>query len=266
VKIIRGGARAGRRLLWIHGYTLDSSVFGPIWEALPQYDHIAFDLPGHGATPFPAEGDLFKASVEALRRVLDECDVRDVVAMSYGGGIVLSLLAEEPDRLDSVVLAAPALPGGPRDQQSSDCHLELIWMARERGLGPWLAERWLSCPPRIFAGLARSPDLAADISAIVARHSFRELLDARPTIASDRIDEAQLRKIGCRALIIAGEDDMESFRRTAALLKRNIAGSDLRWLANVGHLPLIEAPALCAREISSWLPSTGRAPGTPVRP
>src|SRR4029077_8416311 len=46
---------SGPTVLWIHGYTLDSSLWADLWQRLPGYRHIGVDLPGHGSSgPVPA--------------------------------------------------------------------------------------------------------------------------------------------------------------------------------------------------------------------
>ena len=41
---------SGPKVIWLHGYTLNSSVWLPLWRRLPGWTHIGIDLPGHGAS------------------------------------------------------------------------------------------------------------------------------------------------------------------------------------------------------------------------
>jgi pimeloyl-ACP methyl ester carboxylesterase len=49
----------GRPFVFLHGLTFDHRMWEPVLESLPaNHRAIAFDLPGHGASPLPAEPGL----------------------------------------------------------------------------------------------------------------------------------------------------------------------------------------------------------------
>ena len=39
------------KVLWVHGYTMDSSLWQPLWDELPGWHHFGIDLPFHGTSP-----------------------------------------------------------------------------------------------------------------------------------------------------------------------------------------------------------------------
>ena len=59
----------GPRVLWIHGYTMDHTVFAPIWAALPDWLHVGVDLPGHGATAAFGPAETLQSLVDDLAAV-----------------------------------------------------------------------------------------------------------------------------------------------------------------------------------------------------
>ena len=39
----------GPAVVWIDGYTMDSTSWSELWGLLPGWRHLGIDLPGHGA-------------------------------------------------------------------------------------------------------------------------------------------------------------------------------------------------------------------------
>lgn len=250
---------AGPPLLWVHGYTLDSSLWRELWQLLPGYGHVGLDLPGHGGSRALRPGDDLAGAARAVRQAADAVGAQDVVAMSFGATVTLLAAAADPDRFRKLVLAAPALPGGPEDQDAADCNQELLRLNRERGQGPWLAERWLAEPPAIFSGARRDPALFADITAVVARHRWDELnLPAFARADMPRL-QSRLARISAKLLLVLGDNEIASFVRTAEMIRRSVRDSETVWIAQAGHLVLLEKPRECAPHIAHVLADARRA-------
>lgn len=245
------GARA---LLWIHGYAMDSSLWQPLWELLPEYRHVGVDLPGHGgSSALPVEGA--PAMADAVLATATKTGTRDLVAMSFGGlvGIQAAMQAER-GWLSTLVLASPALGGGPQDADSLTLNVELINMVAERGVGPWVVDRWMTCPPRIFEGASRQPALYARLRAVAERHAFRELQTGSMAPLMNQVHGGrELARIDARTLVMVGEDDMEAFKRIAELIRRGVRGCVRQYLPGAGHVALLERPAEAAARLRAFL-------------
>lgn len=234
----------GPRLLWIHGYTLDSSLWAPLWQRLPGYSHFGLDLPGHGRTrrAIPAGASL-SAMADAVDVVARHWDVDLMVGLSFGATVALHTALRCPERWRGLLLAALALPGGPQDREAADCHLELLRLAGARGAGPWLADRWLQVPPRIFEGVARDPNLFAKIAEVVRRHSWAELFsDGLSAMGSSAPRAGALAALSMPVELLVGEDDMPAFQRAAQLVRRAVVHARCSYAQGRGHLPLLESP------------------------
>ncbi len=237
----------GPIVLWVHGYTLDGTIFAPLWQKLSGFRHIALDLPGHGRSEPFSRADAVEEMIDAVDRVARALGASRLVGLSFGGTIALEAALRAPERYHALVLASPGLLGGPVDPESATCHLEMLALARERGLGPWLAERWLAVPPQIFAGARRHPQLFAALAAIVRRHRFEELGEERmAALATTTRDLCDLRRIRARVQLLLGEEDMAAFKRTAELLRRALPDAGRSYVADAGHLCLLEAPEAVA--------------------
>ena len=164
--------------MWIHGYSLDSSIWAEIWGLLPGWKHIGIDLPGHGLSRPLLDGEDLPVVAAHVLRVARDVGSRRVIAMSFGAMIaVQAAIADSGALIDSLVLGSPGLGGGPLDRRAQVRNLELARLYRERGPGPWISELWMRSPLEIFAGAARSPALWGRLRAVIDRHQWAELLD-----------------------------------------------------------------------------------------
>ena len=98
-------------LLLIHGL----GSYLPAWkmnidELSSEYRVIALDLPGYGKSSKSADQHTIPFFAETIIQLLDELDIAQtsVVGHSMGGQIALYLAAHSPDRVEKLILAAPA--------------------------------------------------------------------------------------------------------------------------------------------------------------
>lgn len=243
---------AGETIVWLHGYTMNSSLWGEIWSLLPGFRHVGIDLPGHGASrPMRADESLDATA----RSVLDACrslGATRIVALSLGTLIGLQVAMTSPGDIAYLALAAPALGGMPVDPAAQQRNLELLRQFRATGPGRRLTELWMRSPPDIFKGAARLPDLHRQIREVIETHPWGELISGGLRNWAECVQPAScLSRISARTLIIIGEEDMPSFRRNAHSLAQHIPGAERHYLSGVGHLPLLEAPRLCAPLLQS---------------
>src|SRR5688572_17143353 len=130
----------GEKVLWLHGYTIDSSLWQDLWALLPDWYHIGIDLPGHGASaPWPPN-----PTVPGLGRLFGtvalEQDVRHIVALSFGTLLALQIIIEFPQAFASLTLGAPTIGGGEQEQAVGVRYREMMQLYHQRGPGPWLTE------------------------------------------------------------------------------------------------------------------------------
>jgi 2-succinyl-6-hydroxy-2,4-cyclohexadiene-1-carboxylate synthase len=104
------------RIVFLHGFLGSGSDWLPIARLLEkEYCSILVDLPGHGDSDIPKEGDhemFFLATVDALaaelRRVA--CPPCLLVGYSMGGRIALGLLLRHPDIVEKAIIVSSS-PG-----------------------------------------------------------------------------------------------------------------------------------------------------------
>jgi pimeloyl-ACP methyl ester carboxylesterase len=238
------GTGERERVLWIHGYSLDSRIWDELWGHLPAWHHLGIDLPGHGQSRPISPGLDLERLARCLGRFAVEQNVRHLVGLSFGGMVALQVAIEYPDAFASLVLGAPALGGGPQDRYAQARNLELSQMYRARGCGPWLRDLWMTSPPEIFKGASKHPALWHRLHGIVGDHHWAELADSRmQALTTHRQGAEDLRKIKAATLVVIGDEDADAFKRCAELIRRGIPDCCRVYLENTGHLTLLERAA-----------------------
>src|SRR5207302_790660 len=101
-------------VLWLHG--LGATKVSWLPNLVPFADSfrlIVPDLPGHGESEKPRTDYTPRYYARVMRKLLEAVDVEKaaVVGNSMGGRVTLELAARSPDRVQSLALLAPAVPG-----------------------------------------------------------------------------------------------------------------------------------------------------------
>ncbi|HXT68724.1 MAG TPA: alpha/beta hydrolase [Vicinamibacterales bacterium] len=244
----------GDAILWLHGYTLDSSIWEELWSELPEFRHIGLDLPGHGQSRSMTPDEDLRSLSRTISSFAGELTVKYLAGISFGGMIALQVAADAPAQFSALILGSPPLAGGPVDPHAQTCNLTLMRLFREKGRGPWLRERWMTCPPDIFRGAINHPALRERLARVIDAHRWEELADsrmARFTIAAQTPDV--LRRVQVPTLLLIGEDDMASFKRTSTLIGRHVPHCQRMMVPGAGHLALLEKPAAMAPLVRTHL-------------
>jgi len=248
---VRGGV--GAPILWLHGYTMDSRIWDELWDELPGCEHIGADLPGHGASPAHEVGDL-RALGRRVARLARERGARRLVALSFGTLLALQAAIDDPDAFDAIVLAAPALAGGPEDPAARIRYLQLAELHRTFGPGPHLTSLWLRSPPHIFTVLRTFPKRFERVAAIIADHRWTELGDPRTRrLQASPHGPADLARISASVLLLRGTGELPAFTRCAAVIRESVRGAREVVLPGLGHLCLLEDPVATAAPIRAHL-------------
>lgn len=128
--IIEHNSTAKEVVLFIHGNASSSVFWEEQMEMLPnEYRAIAVDLRGYGDTE-PLVMDATQGCRQwatDIIELLDELkiDKYHVVGHSMGGSAIYNLLLEQPNRVKSAVLVAPASPfgfGGTKGVEGTPCY------------------------------------------------------------------------------------------------------------------------------------------------
>lgn len=246
-----GGEEA---IFWVHGYTMSSKIWGDLWAELPGYTHYAVDLPGHGASRPMASNESLPQLARLLGDFCMEKGILNLAGISFGGMIALQIAIERPAHFKKLLLNSAPLGGSSQDVHAQARNLELQRLYQQRGPGPWLSELWMQAPPDIFTGTRARPALFERMRSIVADHPWRELGDRSMAAFLSHVQRPQdLRGIQADTLLVVGDEDMDSFKRSAELIRRSIPTARRTYFPGCGHLSFIEEGTAAALAIDHFL-------------
>lgn len=105
---LRGGSRDGAPLLAMHGWLDNAASFVPLMPHLCEFDVVALDLPGHGASAHRASGYDY-AFVDWIHDALDALDALGwqrarLLGHSMGAAIATLVAASAPERVEKMAL------------------------------------------------------------------------------------------------------------------------------------------------------------------
>jgi len=103
---VQGLAR-GQTIIFVHGWTCDESSWaGQVAALAGEYKVVTLDLPGHGKSEAPGEGefsmDLFARAVEAVRRDVG-ADKVVLVGHSMGAAVIREYALDYPEHVAGLV-------------------------------------------------------------------------------------------------------------------------------------------------------------------
>jgi pimeloyl-ACP methyl ester carboxylesterase len=233
----------GEVVFWIHGYTLDSTCWSGLWDLLPGFRHIGFDLPGHGnSLPLDPKEDL-RVLARRVGALAIARGARHLVAISFGTAIALQIAIEYPDAFATLTLGSPVLGGGPFDRDVWTRYECVKALVAQKGLGSHVLDLWMESGSVLFRSLDVHCSLKEQLSNQVRNHPWWELADdayRRLWLSPQSLKD--LSSIRLSTLLITGAEDCEAVKRSAYQLERAIPHCERRDYPGLGHLCLIEAP------------------------
>lgn len=245
---------SGPGVLWLHGYTMTSEVWRPLWSRLPGWRHIGVDLPWHGDSRPLRAGEDLAALADTIVALSTTTGARHVVALSFGTVVAVEMAIRHPAAFGTWTLAAPALAGMPHEPAVVQRYVDLAMLYRRRGPGPHMTDLWMSSPPGIFAAVAARPAVAAPLRALIDRHAWTELRGTGMLALTDRRQRAAaLDTLAAPVLLMVGEHELACHRTCARSILSAGRSSVLREVPGAGHLAPLEEPDAAAALIDAQL-------------
>jgi pimeloyl-ACP methyl ester carboxylesterase len=244
----------GPGVLWLHGYTMCSDVWQPVWEKLPGWRHIGLDLPWHGASRGLRDGETLAMLADSVLAYVASASVAHVVALSFGTILAIEMAARHPDACDSWTLAAPSLAGMPHEPAVTRRYLDLYIMYRTDGAGPHMTQLWMASPPAIFAAINDRPDARERMRHVIDKHQWHELAsDGMRQLVTRRQVPGDLGAVRAPISVIVGDEDLLTHKACARSLASSNPNVSMVVMQGCGHLPLLEEPDSAASLIATHL-------------
>lgn len=244
----------GPAVLWIHGYTMDSTLWYPLWGLLPGFRHVGIDLPGHGRSG-PLVGDeTLPGLAERIAEIAATEKTRRVVALSFGSAVALQLAATYPDLVSRLAVAAPTIAGALPAAGAASREMQLSLLHRLAGSGPHMTTLWMKSPPDIFLGTESHPELRDRVRRVIDGHGWAEMgCGAMRSLGAHVHTDEALGRISAATLVITGGQDMPAFAANASRLAAVLPSCTLLSVPDAGHLCLLERPAEVAASLLAHL-------------
>lgn len=245
----------GPGILWLHGYTMDSSVWAQIWRALPGWRHVGLDLPWHGRSRDLRDEESLASLADMVAGWAPEAAITHVVGLSFGSVLALELALRHPSAFRSWVLSAPSVVGADTDPQVERRYGQLWQMYHCRGPGPHMTRLWVSCPPDLFAGVLARPALRDLMLSGIDAHQWRELNETGLRRLTNRPqDLRELSALSAPMLVVTGEYELVVHQAAAEAIAVASPRARREVLLGAGHLAMLEEPAAAAALVAQhWV-------------
>lgn len=257
------GVAGGKVIVMLHGNSNSLHSFEPLVALLKkQYRLITLDFPGHGLTGAHPENQYGYAGLsDALDLVIAELALDNIVLLghSMGGWVAWRYTVDNPSLVDSLILiSASGMPPRPGDPKPD---IGLGFTLLKSRIGPILSGYTL---PRIT--IEKSMDKSTyrkldtrhqiiDRTWELLRHPENRTALAYRAKEGREHDKADMAKqINQPTLLIWGAEDTLIPVEGALSFGERIDNSEKVILAQVGHLPMLEATDQVATAIRGFVP------------
>jgi pimeloyl-ACP methyl ester carboxylesterase len=267
----------GDPLLMIHGLGGSALNWMDVGPGLAKHGHVvAIDLAGFGETPLFNRSAAVGANADLVAKFIDKVFDGPVTLMgnSMGGHISVLVAADHPESVDRVILVDPAVPGvhvrrpepaliGMMAALSVPGLAETVIDRRVRVLGPeGLVMRTLNVvcadPSRLSREIVEAHVRLTRERDSLGNQNARAFVQATRSIGLRMADPRfwlRAKKVKAPVLVIHGELDRVIPVASARELVRRLPGWELRLLEGVGHVPMMETPALFIKVLNDWTAS-----------
>ena len=212
----------GEPVVFIHGFSLDHRIWQDQMEFAKNCRVVVYDVRGHGRSP--ADPPWTSADqVTDLLALLDHLKIQraNLVGLSMGGGIAVNFALAHPERVKSLVLAAPGIEGYMFAPEFIQRWFKLLEIYHTKGAQ---AFRDAALAEWTFDGVRRYPEKFALVKTMLQDFPTKTL-DNPYTPPTGLTPLARLSEIHAPTLIMVGELDNSDIRAIADLARERIPGA-----------------------------------------
>ena len=233
----------GEPLCLLHGWALNSRVWDPIVEELQQTHQVtAIDLPGHGKSAPPADGEY---TIDSLAEIISaQLNPETVlVGWSLGGLIAINIAAKYPQKVKKLILIASSPQFASSESWDHGIKKSII-----DGFANDLTNNYRETIHRFLAIQMFGSDKAKPVI-----RELREKVFANGEPHIDSLSKGlqilkqcslwtRAAEIKSPTLIVLGEKDTLIPKDSAEKTQETIPQSQLKIIKGAGHAPFVSHP------------------------
>ena len=231
-----------KKILIIHGWGSEAKKWQKVKEELEKAGFEVFipDLPGFDITPPPpqvwgAKEYSFWVKDYIKNKISDKFIL---IGHSFGGAIALNLLSQMPEKVEKLILCAPAI-------------------LRTRKRKTTLTKKIVKTL-RKFIKWHTPKSIQRALSKFLGNYDYYKAKGIMKEVFKKVIQEKWahlLKEINCPTLLIWGEQDKLVPPKEGEILKKMMKNSELIVLKDVGHNPYLDCPETLAQKIIEFVKS-----------
>ncbi|RKU26028.1 alpha/beta hydrolase [Candidatus Poribacteria bacterium] len=230
----------GSPVVLLHGWGAESGTFKSVFDHLSSSHQVyALDLPGFGLSEIPPEPWNATDYAKLLSSFLDKLNIgkASLIGHSYGGRISIVIAANEPEKIEKVILVNSA---GLKPKRNLKYYCKYL----------------LSRFGRVFRRLGSFGNSFADrIADIVGSRDYKEAGPMRGTMVKSVNQDLHpcLSKIRNQTLLIWGEHDKDTPLSSGRIMEKEIPNSKLVVLKDAGHFSYLDQTEQFVQMVSNFL-------------
>jgi len=252
------GPESSLPLVCLHGIGSRADSFRPMLDSLPaDRNVIAWNAPGYGGSdPLPMDWPVEADYAAALARFLDALGLEqvDLLGHSLGTLIAARFVADHPERVGRLVLAACACGHGAEPGHLSDAAAKRIEDLETQGARAFAEARG----PRLLARPDERPEARAAVVDAMAAVTMPGYGQAVRMLASGQLEQS-LARVTAPASILWGAGDVVTPRAQSDRAAAALGGVEITELPETGHALHVETPGAFARALTKALEATAPA-------
>lgn len=229
-------------VIWLHGAMLAHWMWDEPIGRLPQYHHLAVDLPGHAAsnqTPFVSITDAAK-QIDELIQMKAHNGKAHLVGLSLGGYIVVEVIRQMPEAVDKAIVSGITV-------------LPIANLGFYNMLMPVMATvlKW-PFVAKMNAKALKMPDSVLTKYIETTKQTQRSaILTTSRDVANFRLSD-ELYSRQHPILSVAGTNEHPTVQASVKEIASQLSHAQGFLVPDVGHGWSAEAPALFAEMVASW--------------
>ena len=237
-------------LVFIHGVGLHHEMWDPQINSLNDHSIIAYDLLGHGRTPYDKEEITLNDFSNQLKSILEHLKIEriNLIGFSLGSLIALNFAEKFQDILETLTLIGTTYKR--TDEQRAKV-LERFEQAKlnmpisKQALKRWFSDGYLKSNPEIYAQFMKTLNKKPE--------DHLNFLKAYKLFANHVDDIEMIKKIKTKTLVMTGSDDLGSTVAMSKSLTKDLINSNFIEISNGKHLCSIECADNVNMQIKNFI-------------